>query len=447
MRPFLFFSLLALTAMVHGAEPVSVPPLAFMHRTLANGLDVYAAPDHTTPNVAIHVWYHVGSKDDPAGRSGFAHLFEHIMFKGTRHTKPETMDRLTEDVGGINNAFTADDVTVYHEIVPAHHLERLLWAEADRMAALKVDAHNFQSEREVVKEEYLQSVEAEPYGRFGEDIIKKSFVVHPYQRPTIGTIAELNAATLEDVRAFHNTYYRPDNATLVVVGDFQPAQLDAWVDKYFAPIPRPAGPVPRVTAREPARTREQRCREFYPNVPLPAVAVTYLGPAARSADALALEVAQEMLAGGNSSRLYQRLVYEKQLAQSVEFQADLREDMGLLVFRVVLAHGRSVAQVERALLAEIRRFAARPAGEAEVAKARNRLLTDRLHERETCQGKAAALAQAAVVLGDPRRVDTDLTRLQSVTAADVQRAVRTIFTEQNRLVFEGLPETMKETKR
>jgi len=445
MRRTLLLPFLVLT--LRGAEPVAVPPLQFMHRTLANGLEVYAVPDHTTPTVAINVWYHVGSKDDPAGRSGFAHLFEHIMFKGTKHTKPETIDRLTEDVGGFNNAYTADDVTVYYEVVPSNHLERLLWAEADRMGTLNVDEKNFRSEREVVKQEYLQRVEAEPYGRFGEEIIKKSFAEHPYKRPTIGNIPELNAATIDDVRAFHATYYRPDNATLVVVGDFEPAQFDAWVEKYFAPIPKPAAPVPRVTVKEPARARAQRLLEHDANVPLPALAVTYLGPAARSEDALALEIAQEILAGGDSSRLYQRLVYEKQLAQSVEFVADLREDVGLLIFQIVLASGKKVADVERALFAEIEKFSAQPVSAAELTKAKNRLLTARLHERETCEGKASALAHAVIVLGDARRVDTDLARLQGVTAGDIQRAVRAVFTEQNRLVLEYLPESMKGAKK
>ena len=159
MRRLLFLPLLALR--LHAAEPVTIPPIQFTHRTLANGLEVYAAQDHSTPTVAINVWYHVGSKDDPAGRSGFAHLFEHIMFKGTKRTKPETIDRLTEDVGGFNNAYTADDVTVYHEVVPSNHLERLLWAEADRMAGLTVDEKNFRSEREVVKQEYLGQMQTQ----------------------------------------------------------------------------------------------------------------------------------------------------------------------------------------------------------------------------------------------------------------------------------------------
>lgn len=446
MRRLLLLPLLTLT-LLGGEVPVTIPAIQFTHRTLANGLEVYAAPDHSTPTVAINVWYHVGSKDDPAGRSGFAHLFEHIMFKGTKRTKPETIDRLTEDVGGFNNAYTADDVTVYYEVVPSNHLERLLWAEADRMAGLTVDEKNFRSEREVVKQEYLQRVEAQPYGQFGEEIIKRSFAEHPYKRPTIGNIPELNAATIEDVRAFHATYYRPDNATLVVVGDFDPAQFDAWVDKYFAPVAKPLTPVPRVTVKEPARTKEQRLVQYSGSVPLPAVAVTFLGPAGRSDDAPAMEIAQEILAGGASSRLYQRLVYEKQLAQSVDFTADLREDVGLLLFEVVLASGKSVAEAERVLFAEIEKIVTQPVSDAELGKAKNRLLTARLLERETCAGKAAALAQAAVVLGDATRVNTELARLQSVTAADVQRVLRAVFTEQNRLVLEYLPEAMKGAKK
>lgn len=442
MRRLLLLPLLTLT-LRGGSEPLALPPIQFTHRTLANGLEVYAAADHTSPTVAINVWYRVGSKDDPAGRSGFAHLFEHIMFKGTKRTKPETIDRLTEDVGGFNNAYTSDDVTVYHEVVPSNHLERLLWAEADRMAGLTVDEKNFRSEREVVKQEYLQRVDAEPYGQFGEEIIKKSFAEHPYKRPTIGNIPELNAATIEDVRAFHATYYRPDNATLVVVGDFDQAQFDAWVDKYFAPVPKPATPVPRVTVKEPARTKEQRLVQYSTSVPLPAVAVTYLGPSARSADAAALEVAQEILAGGESSRLYQRLVYETQLAQSVDFTADLREDVGLMLFEIVLASGKSVSAAEKELLAETGKICAKPVTVAELAKAKNRLMTGRLLERETCAGKASALAHAAVVLGDAARVNTDLGRLRAVTAADVQRVLRGIFTERNRLVLEYLPEAMK----
>ena len=176
------------------------PQLKFTDRTLANGMRVLAAPDRSSPTVAIQVWYHVGSKDDPPNRSGFAHLFEHIMFKSTKNMKSEMMDRLTEDVGGLNNAFTNDDVTVYFEVVPSNYLETLLWAEADRLSGLNVDDANFKSERDVVKEEYRQVVLAPPYGRFEYLLQQKSVLEHPYKRPTIGSIEDLDAASLKDVR-------------------------------------------------------------------------------------------------------------------------------------------------------------------------------------------------------------------------------------------------------
>src|SRR6266567_8182059 len=220
-----------------------MPHLKFTDRTLPNGLRVLSAQDRSSPTVAIQVWYHVGSKDDPPNRSGFAHLFEHIMFKSTKNMKSEMMDRLTEDVGGFNNAFTADDVTVYYEVVPSNYLETLIWAEADRLAGLNVDEGNFKSERDVVKEEFRQSILAPPYGMLNYLIEQQSFSVHPYKRPTIGSIEDLEAASLENVRAFHEAFYRPDNATLVVVGDFDQKQLDAWVDKYLGRVPKPAIPL------------------------------------------------------------------------------------------------------------------------------------------------------------------------------------------------------------
>src|SRR5213596_2232989 len=199
------------------AAQTRMPQLKFTDRKLANGLRVLSASDRSSPTVAIHVWYHVGSKDDPQNRSGFAHFFEHIMFKSTRNMKSEMMDRLTEDVGGFNNAFTQDDVTVYYEIVPSNYLETLLWAEAERLSGLTVDEENFHSERAVVEEEFRQSVLAPPYGKFFYVLQQKSFTTHPYKRPTIGSIDDLEAATVENVQKFHATYYRPDNATLIVV--------------------------------------------------------------------------------------------------------------------------------------------------------------------------------------------------------------------------------------
>jgi zinc protease len=405
-------------------KKLDVPPIDYKHRTLANGLELYSVQDRSTPTVAIHVWYRVGSKSDPEGRSGFAHLFEHIMFKSTAHMPAEMMDRLTEDVGGFNNAGTNDDYTVYYEVVPSNYLQTLLWAEGERLGSLTVDEANFKSERDVVKEEYRFRVLAPTYGRFFNAIAKNSFTVHPYRRPGIGSIEELDASTVEDVVAFHKTFYRPDNAVMIIVGDFDQKQLDTWVDRYLGTIARPTTPIPRVTVQEPVRTEAKRVVEHGPNVPLPAVAITWLAPSASSPDAAALNVADSILSGGESSRLYQSLVYRKQLAQQVNSSADLREDLGLFAVTSIMAGGKSVEEGEKALMAELDALIKTPVGAAELEKAKNLLLTRLLRDRETNDGKASALGEAIVVKHDAAEVNKGLASVQAVTAADVQRVLK-----------------------
>ncbi|HEU4766890.1 MAG TPA: pitrilysin family protein [Pyrinomonadaceae bacterium] len=419
-----------------------MPQMKFTDRTLANGMRVLSAADPSSPTVAIQVWYHVGSKDDPQRRSGFAHLFEHIMFKSTKNMKSEMMDRLTEDVGGFNNAFTADDVTVYFEVVPSNYLETLLWAEAERLSGLNVDDSNFKSERDVVKEEYRQGILAPPYGRFEYLLQERSFTEHPYKRPGIGSIEDLDAASLKDVQEFHTTYYRPDNATLVVVGDFDQKQFDAWVDKYFAPIAKPDRPLPRVQTKEPPRKTEQRFTEYGRN-DLPAVGLTYLTPRQADADSDALRVANAILSAGESSRLYNSLVYQQQLAAEADSSADTREDISLFVLTAVLSEGKKPEDAEKSLLAEIKKLQDTPVSAAELEKAKNQIITNQLRQRETSNGKALALGEAAVLLGDPARVNTDLARLQAVTAADIQRVMKKYFTDTNRMVLYYLPEASK----
>jgi len=435
--------LLCLLLCGHAAAQVAIPRLNFQEKTLANGMHVLSAVDRSSPTVAIQVWYHVGSKDDPTARSGFAHLFEHIMFKATKNMKSEMMDRLTEDVGGFNNAFTNADVTVYYEVVPSNYLETLLWAEADRLSGLNVDDANFKSERSVVEEEYRSSVDAPPYGMLEYLLESQSYLVHPYKRPTIGSIADLESASLQDVQTFHSTYYRPDNATLVVVGDFDPKQLDAWVAKYLAPIPKPSLALPRVNVEEPERTAERRVVHYRENVPLPAVAATYLIPSEKSADTQALQVAATILAEGDSSRLYHALVYDQQIAAEVSASPDLRENEGTFNFVAVASADKKPEDVERSLLTEIKRMQDEPVTLAELNKAKNQLVTNELHQRETDSGKANALASSAVLLGDANRVNTDLAKLQTVTAADVQRVMKKYMTANNRLVIYYLPESAR----
>ena len=441
LRLFLCVTLLA-TLPFSGLAQTRMPQLKYKDRTLANGLRVLSAPDNSSPTVAIQVWYHVGSKDDPDKRSGFAHLFEHLMFKSTKNMKSEMMDRLTEDVGGFNNAFTNDDVTVYFEVVPSNYLQTLLWAEAERLSGLNVDDANFKSEADVVKEEYRQGVEAPPYGRFEYLLQEKSFLEHPYKRPTIGSIEDLTAASLKDVQEFHTTYYRPDNATLVVVGDFDPAQFDAWVDKYFGPIAKPARPLPRVQVKEPPRKSEIRLTEYGKN-DLPAVGLTYLTTRFADADSDVLRVADAILSAGESSRLYNALVYNQQLAAEINSSSETREDAGLFVLLAILSEGKKPADAEKSLLAEIKKLQDAPVPAAELDKAKNQLITEQLRQRETSNGKALALGEAAVLFGDPARVNTDLARLQAVTAADIQRVMKKYFTDTNRFVLYYLPQASK----
>ena len=409
----------------HAAAPLRVPQLPIRLRTLANGLQLVQLLDPDAASASVQVWYRVGSKDDPAGRSGFAHLFEHLMFKSTRHMASEQFDRLTEDVGGENNAFTADDTTSYQCVVPPNHVERILWAEAERMSNLNVDQPNFESERAVVEEEYRQRVLADPYGRlFYEAIPKNGYLVHPYKRPGIGSIDELEAASLEDVRAFHRTYYRPDNAVLIVAGPTPPAQLDAWVDRYFGALTHPDAAIPRVTVKEPPRRDSPRVGVHGPNVPLPALALVWSGPAKSHPDAAALRVAAALLADGDSSRLQEALVVRQRLAQNVGFSADLNADAGLVTGYAIAGSGKPVAAIEKSLLAELQRLAQGPIAPAELDKVRTRILTGALVDRQTALGQAMAVGDAVILRGDAQAANRDLAELQAVTAADVQRVLK-----------------------
>jgi len=423
------------------AQPPQVPAISYQSRTLANGLRVYSIRDPNSANVSVQVWYDVGSKDDPRGRSGFAHLFEHLMFKSTRNLVPEQFDRLTEDVGGFNNASTNDDYTNYYEVVPANHLERLLWAEAERMRSLVIEPGFFASERDVVKEELRSRVLTAPYGRlFYLYLPQISYDVHPYARPGIGSIEDLDAATIDDVRAFHATYYRPDNAVLVVAGNFDQASFDRWVDSYFGPIERPTTRIPRVTVAEPERRQARSYTVHEPNTPLPAVLISYPAPPARDADAAAIEVLDGILSTGESSRLHQSLVYRDRLASQASSFVDIKQGRGSLAVYAILTGGQTAEAGETALRREIARFRDQPVSGAELAEAKNELLTSALRERETVDGRASALAEAVIVDGDPRAADERLARIAAVSPADIQRVARRWLRDDASAAVRYLPE-------
>lgn len=422
-----------------------VPPLGYTHQVLRNGLRIYTIRDTRTANVSIQMWYDVGSKDDPAGRSGFAHLFEHILSRVTRNIPHGELSRIVEEqAGGMRNAATGLDRTYYYETVPANQLEAMLWAHAERMGRSVLDRDVFEAERSIVKEEMRQSILSQPYGRLQSFYaFETGFTAHPYRRPVIGTVADLDAATLEDARAFHANFYRPDNATLVVSGNFDQARLDRWIARHLGALRRPAKPILRHRMNEPPRTRPRALTVYGPNVPLPAVVLTWQRPRLNHPDSAALAVIDKILSGGQSSRLYRTLVYERQLATSAGTFNFGMEDGGIFAVQAVVASGRDIGETETALAAEIARLRDQPVSAAELEEARNELVSQTLFGRETPQGRAFELGNAVTIANDPRWGDKLLAAVQRVTAADVQRVAATWFADSRRVSLRYLDQARR----
>ena len=437
MRKLIAFIMVLFCAMA--AAPafaqVKITPLAIKERTLANGLRVVSVQDNGNPTVSLHLWYDVGGKNDPPGRSGFAHMFEHMMFKATKNMPDEKLDRLTEDVGGFNNASTWPDYTNYYEVVPSNHLEPLLWAESDRMVNLNVDEKNFASERDVVKEEYRQGVLAPPYGKFYWLLDDVTFLKHPYRRGVIGNLDELSAATPADAAKFYKEFYRPDNAVLIVVGDFEQKSLDSMINKYFGRIAKPAGSISRVTETEPEWTSERRFNETGARVPFPATGIVYRAPKTNSPDIPALRIAASILSGGESSRLYQSLVRNLKIAQQADVDLELNTEGGRMTFIGIGSAEGTSENLEKALLAELKKIQDGGVNAKELEKAKNQLVARAIGQRETNDGKAIAIERAVAYLGDPKAVNSEVQKLQAVTAADVQRVMKTYFKDNNRVVI------------
>src|SRR6187401_1790561 len=284
--------LLAVDPLTHAA--VRPPKLNYTMTTLANGLQVVFLEDHSTPIVHAEIWYHVGSKNEKPGRTGFAHLFEHMMFKGSKNVEPEGHPSWISSVGGQSNAYTNEDATVFWQTFPAQYLPLVLWLEADRLASLRIDEKVFQTEREVVKEERRMRVENQPYGRLQEIIAEHAFTVHPYKHPVIGSMKDLEAASVQDVRDFFQTYYVPGNATAVLVGDFDSREALALATQYLGRVPKSDKPVPRDIPKEPVKVKERRVA-ISEEWPLPAVVVAHHVPADGHPDSYPLHIASKIL--------------------------------------------------------------------------------------------------------------------------------------------------------
>ncbi|HVJ63018.1 MAG TPA: insulinase family protein, partial [Tahibacter sp.] len=416
---------------------------AFTQRTLANGLRVFATRDTSTPNVSVQVWYQVGGKDDPKGRLGFAHLFEHLTFKQTRNLPKGSFVGLAEDIGGTNDASAEDDYTRYYTTIPGAYLERILFAEAERMSGLVIDDADFASEREVVKNEIRMRVFGQAYGKLVQLYLPEVSYAHlPYARPTLGSAADLDAATIDDARAFHAVYYRPDNAVLSIAGNYDPARLDRWIDRYFGPIARPAWPIPRVDAVEPERTAPTRHVVYEDGTPSPAVVASFPVPREADADTPALMVLNAALTAGDSSRLHQALV-DRRVAQASASLLEQRQLGGSLAVYAILAGDVTAAAGEAALKRELARLRDEPVPPPELERVKNQLLTGAIRTRETIDGKAAEIAKAAVVSGDPRATERRLVAIGAITAADVQRVAAKYLVDSRAAVIHYLPSDAK----
>jgi zinc protease len=431
-------SIVAAIALTPVQAAVRPPKLEYQITTLPNGLRVILSEDHSTPIVHVSVWYHVGSKNERVGRTGFAHLFEHMMFKGSRNVEPESHTSIIAGVGGQSNAYTTEDTTVFWQTLPAHYLPLALWMEADRMATLRVDDAAFKREREVVKEERRMRIENQPYGRLSELIYDNAFQVHPYKHPTIGSMADLEAASIADVRDFHSTYYVPENATVTVVGDFDSAQALQMVTQYFGRVPKAAKPVPRDIPREPPMTKEKRVVVEEP-WPLPAVVVAYHITYDGHPDAYPLHITSKILSDGQSARITRELVYNRRLCLQAFGSGNLIEDPNLFYAVCIVQPGQSPEAAEKALIAEFDKLKTQGVSDQEVQRSQNQFARDYILSRETNEEKAMHLAHAAVIHNDITTADGEFDIFMNTKAADVQRVARTYFNETNRLVLHILP--------
>jgi len=429
----LLLSLLA--APLPAQSSVEIPYQRFV---LPNGLTLLVHEDHKAPIVAVNVWYHVGSKNERPGRTGFAHLFEHLMFKGSKNVQPEAHTSMLASVGGQSNAYTTDDETVFWETVPAQYLPLILWLEADRMASLRIDKDTFTNERDVVKEERRMRVDNQPYGRLNEIIYDQAFTVHPYKHATIGSMEDLEAASVEDVRDFYKTFYVPANATLVIVGDFETAQALTLVNSYLGRVPKSDRTVPRDIPQEPPQTKEKRVTLQEP-WPLPAVVVAYHVTKDGNPDSYPLHIAAKVLSDGQTSRIYKKLVYETQMAVAAFGNANLIEDPNLFYAVAIVQPGHTTQEVGDALIAEMEKLRTEPITAHELQRAKNQFARDYIMGRESDQQKAGQLSHAVVIHNDVKTADAEFDIFQNMTAAEVQRVAKTYFRAENRLVLTLMP--------
>ena len=423
------------------SDSIKIP---FETYKLPNGLTVILSLDRTTPTVAVNVWYHVGSKNEVAGRTGFAHLFEHVMFTGSGHVPYGLHDKLTEGVGGGNNGSTTNDRTNYYETIPSNYLESALWLESDRMGFLldKLDIAKLNAQRDVVKNERRQSYDNQPYGRVSEILAAAMYPKgHPYSWPVIGSMTDLTSASEEDVKDFFRLYYAPNNATLAVVGDFDPAQAKAWIQKYFGDLPqgkqvqRPSVPLGKLEASK---------RLVYEDrVQVPRLYIQWPTVGFKNDDDYALSVMGSILSGSRTARLTKALVYDSQKASNVFGFQNSAEDVGVFQVTVIPRPEATLTELEVAVDQVIQKFISEGPTAEELQKAKSGLELNFLRGLESNLGKAERLNSGAVFYGNAGQFSTDYQKTLAVTAADVKRVASQYLTRA-RIVLSVVPKGKKD---
>lgn len=412
--------------------------LEFTEFDLDNGLHVILHSDKSTPIVAISVMYHVGSKNEKEGRTGFAHFFEHLLFEGSENIPRGEFDKHITNNGGANNAYTSQDKTYYFDLLPSNQLELGLWLESERMLHAKVDIKGVETQREVVKEERRQRYENQPYGTFLLKALENSYTDHPYRWAPIGSMDDLNAAEEADYKQFYNDFYTPNNAVLSIAGDLDIAEAKKLVMKYFGTIPQKTKDIYRPSSQMAPITGVVR-DTVYDNIQLPAVMQTYRIPALGTPDFYAVDMLSTLLAGGRSSRLYKSLVDEQQLAiQTGNFAFDL-EHPGLAIAFGICNQGVEPTQIQDAIDAEIAKVQNELIGEEEFQKLVNQKESSFIQSNSRIAGIAESLANYHMFYGDANLINTELDRYLKVTREDIQRVAKQYFTKDNRVILTYLP--------
>ncbi len=446
MKHWIYASILCscLAISAYGAKEVSIQKYidaqaaGIQENFLDNGLRILTWEDHSAPIVSYQVWFNVGSANERPGITGISHIFEHMMFKGSKKIAPEAHSNIVQANGGRENAFTANDMTVYWENIAADKLELIISLEAERQANLAITDSNLASEREVVKEERRMRTDNSLFGDVAEQLMANAYIAHPYQWPVVGWMSDLNAITLEECQEYHRIHYAPNNATVVIVGDFQTAEALKLLEKYYGKIPRQEPPPPISTVEPPQRG--ERKVYLHRRAQLPMLFAGYHIPAMKDDDMPALQVAQKILSDGESSRIYQKMIYQDQIALYAGGSADESKDPGLFYAYCGMNIGHDIEEGEKELFEILEGMAQNPPTLDELQKAKNQLEADFIFGMQSNMSKAMNLGLSQTVAGDWRELLKKAQKYQEVTPEKVVEVVARYFNPNNRTTVILIPD-------